>query len=652
MEMTAIAPNNAVHMPFNVNDAPDNTLKTDMARPSDRVLGRCLEMAKAAPYPLMLPDEEAVAINWSVLQKKIAELPRQSSGLSALPTALFEQLQQSLARAAAVLAAQDAPLAVRERFERVLAGVQQAAVINPGDLGSMHLFMESIALGIDIDIIEQSLTPAILDKKLITVMALLEARAGALTNAPDQSHLRAALADLSAILMAMQTLGHTPEAGQLKALSKLLASINLQVADDPSLLQMSMRAQTTSAKLGLLGAGGGDLDGPQLQQMLALEVMSATVALTVLDSAQPLDDVTRIAYQSDLLQAFQTVDQMATLTGATLNAPMNMPMSAPSRTVERSSAADMLDSWTKMLDLNLALLNNFVDLLISLRQTMRENRQAQLEIFQMKTTLAIDALNEQRKNNFIKELVTAGGQILSGVMQLGPVAKGAITKMLRAPRASTLLAPMPALEASVPTAPSAASTPAASAASSPALSRRGSTAASNRAATHARQPDVVSQNFEMKGDNLDVAGTVKPSKSTSSAEVASSASKKSKSTKDPVADPSVDPKADPATPSKALSADAKAISDSARVQVEMMVMRGIGEILQGLANIVAAVFGSKAAEAGAQHYRHDREGQVAQFQRSVSDQAVTEVSENIAQELRIIADMQDKQFEISKRIFG
>jgi hypothetical protein len=161
-----------------------------------------------------------------------------------------------------------------------------------------------------------------------------------------------------------------------------------------------------------------------LHEAMAVEASIASTAIVTLTAAQngaiELDAPTEIELNQQLGRFLQVADRLETLASNRSDDGEKVDRHTDSHRFT-ASAASQLEAWSKNSDIGTEILRLYMDSLIRMRESLRESRQLALSFYTLHADAAIVALKKQGQDNWMKEILSAVGLIVSGVIQLVPL---------------------------------------------------------------------------------------------------------------------------------------------------------------------------------------------------------------------------------------
>jgi hypothetical protein len=158
-----------------------------------------------------------------------------------------------------------------------------------------------------------------------------------------------------------------------------------------------------------------------LHEAMAVEASIASTAMVTLQAAQngavELDAPTEIELNQQLVRFLQVADRLEALASDDAD---QVDQHSDSH-LFTASAASQLEAWSKNSDIGTEVLRLYMNALIRMRESLRESRQLALSFYTVHADAAIVALKKQGQDNWMKEILSAVGLIVSGVIQLVPL---------------------------------------------------------------------------------------------------------------------------------------------------------------------------------------------------------------------------------------
>ncbi|MDB5992284.1 MAG: hypothetical protein JWQ10_3687 [Herbaspirillum sp.] len=405
-------------------------------------------------------------------------------------------------------------------------------------------------------------------------------------------------------------------------LSAALMSSNEAV--NLSLSQACMEAQRTNAwALVNVAAQEGMKHGGEakvaltidhLREAMAIEAAIASAATTTLQAAQSgmieIDAATKNGLEAQLVRFLQATDRLAALPQ---DGEDEIGMAADPESYVSSAAAQQLEAWSRNSDIGTEIMRLYMNALIRMRESMRESRQLALAFYSVHAEAAVTALKKQGMDNWKKEILSAVGLIVSGVLQVIPFA----------------LAPF----------------------------RKNGNGTHNEDGTE-KLTHVNSEKSSSKLSKTEKVqvhcvneDSVKGNKSSSSrlSEVAreelhrvNKGSKKLQSDTGPSEEDTL----------RERHEVQKQHNELLRVQNDSMLCRALGEMVQGIFNIGSAFCGFDAANDGVEHFSQNAEMQKQIFQRDKWSVEVDMMTRSMEQVASTINDLQARQSDTIVKLTG
>lgn len=293
--------------------------------------------------------------------------------------------------------------------------------------------------------------------------------------------------------------------------------------------------------------------------------------------------------------------------------------------LDGGNAAALLARWSKNNDIGGEALKLFLTALISMRESMRESRQLALELYSSHAALGVKALQLQGDASWRRDILSAVGQIVSGVLQIGVTAGGCF--------AQKMMKVKPKTTTENPEAPRKKS------ADEQDLSRT----------TLAGQPSTIKKTSQL-ADGILSNGTKKGDMVVRSNYRKAKQRQAESSEATPEASAALD-----ATKRAEASLSEKLTSENSRnlfLQTSSMIGRSVGDIVNGTFNIGAAYCGLDAAYHGADNFYENAEMQKQIFQRDKWSSESDILFRTMEQVLSSINDMQTRQSESLGKLIG
>jgi hypothetical protein len=563
------------------------------------------------------------------------------AGVKKLPGNLQDRLQQQLSAASVILV--DRKLKVSdenighrqleknciEEFLMLSENVARAEFSGTDMISNINLLARSDALTSGVRRLQEHRSVAEIASDVTRTSAALKHLIASMTtaqpSAENNASLASALGELGRSLIAMQDMKHLPDLSQLMIIDADFSRLNVSMLKqqgkiDPALSQICMEVQRIVAwtKLQIVAqqadinnheTGQSTLVRDCLSDAMAIETGIVAVAMTTLRAVQnktlEVDALTEIGLKGRLTHFLQVHDRFneTIQNNPMLNVDGNGRISR--------DAARQLDAWCKGADIGAEIMRMFIDVLIRMREGMRESRQFALTLYSQHAGAAIVALRQQADDTWKKEMFSAVGLIASGALQLVPLTLSSI-KDRRATNVGK-------------------NTLAADVKISPAK-----TAQANKNMQSILEDEAVP------------AGNAKTRRGSAAA-----------GPKNTVAAEESQAKA-PTSPEEARASAKRDIENSMtrthekmnKLQLKMNYYRAIGELAQGAFGIAAAYYGCYAAYDGVRHFAENAEMQKQLFQRDRWSQELEAKTHDIDQVGSIITDLQTRQTETTKRLIG
>jgi hypothetical protein len=633
---------------INSNANPiNNETKNHFFRPAENAIAACMPHAGGLDVTAIysLPETKRGSTANSQFEKIgdffVMSKSCDKAGLKKLPGSLQNRLRQQLSTASMTLVDRKDTVADEngihlqleknciEEFLDLSENVALAGFLGTDAISNIGLLARSDALTSGMRRLQDSRSAIEITNGFSNTLAKLAHLSTSLDSTPpsveNDALLASTLSELGHSLIAMQGMKCLPKPSQLIAMETDFSRLNAGMLNrvgkiDSSLSQIYMEAQRLVAwtKLQVV-TQRGEVNNPQtgrsisvrdcLADAMAIETSIVAVAITTLravqDKALEVDALSEIGLKGKLTHFLQVYDRLNT------TIQNNPTWEIAGKGVISEDAARQLKDWCKGADIGAEIMRIFIDVLIRMREGMRESRQFALTLYSQHAAAAIVALKQQADDTWKKEMFSALGLIASGALQLVPLTISSIKDRRAASVSKNTLA------ADVKISPAKAV--------------------------------QANKNMQtMLEDEVSPGGAIK-NRQGSEAETAKNGSSPKQS------------RANEPTSSEDAKASAKRDIENSmtkthekmnKLQLKMNYYRAIGELAQGAFGIAAAYYGCYAAYDGVRHFSENAEMQKQLFQRDRWGQELDAKTHDIDQVGSIITDLQTRQTETTKRLIG
>jgi hypothetical protein len=320
-----------------------------------------------------------------------------------------------------------------------------------------------------------------------------------------------------------------------------------------------------------------------------------------------------------------------------------------------------LDQWRKGNDIGGEVMRLFVSALIRLREGMRASRQMAFSLYSYHADLAIAALQKQGDENWKKEILSAIGMMVSGVLQLVPIAVPMISSSITKFRSTKAFA-FRSAKSNINKTDNAQLSPLSekTGPDGSARNNKKNTQAEKVSDKHAASDlrkssdSGIDHSILVSERHIDIELGIKQKKTSN--DVKKSDTKKTAADADihkseaKVADAAKD--TDMRLKDRQARAEQATHTGWVKQQVYISYYRALGELVQGSFNIGAAMYGRSAAYLGAEHYSQNAEMQKQLFQREVWNSECDTLTRTKDQVESIISDLQTRQTDTTSKIIG
>jgi hypothetical protein len=624
----------------------DNDRKNKFFHPAENAIVACMPQASGLDIAgiYALPESKPNRITNGQFEKLDNFFPALKNdvkaGLKKLPDDLQNRLRQQLSAASMTLVDRkitvtDENIAHRkleknciEEFLTLSENVSRAEFTGTDEISNIGLSARTDALTSALGRLQDHRGVTEIARDFADTLAILTHLSKSLTSAQpsasDNALLISTLRELGRSLIAMQDMKQSPDLYQLMLIDADFSRFNVGVLHpggkiDPAVSQIYMEVQRIVAwtKLQVV-ARQADVNHSEEEQSIsvqdclsdamAIEVGIVAAATATLRGAQDktleLDALTEVGLKAKLMHFLQVHERF------NVTMQNNPTLNLVGKKINPEDAARQLDAWCKGADIGAEIMRMFIDVLIRMREGMRESRQFALTLYSQHAAAAIVALKQQADDTWKKEMFSAVGLIASGALQLVPLTLSSIKDRRAANVGKNTLA------ADVKIAPAKAA--------------------------------QANKNMQsMLEDGAVPAGTGKMRRG--------SEIEGSKNTAAPANSPAEEPAS-----TDARAASKRDIENSMtrthekmnKLQLKMNYYRAIGELAQGAFGIAAAYYGCYAAYDGVRHFSENAEMQKQLFQRDRWGQELETKTHDIDQVSSIITDLQTRQTETTKRLIG